>query len=169
MLIKSVWTLHVHRDCYQLTSRQLIFLWMNQSVFAVLSLAAQRIWLTAHTNWIPPVVSRFLLPITQPPPSSIDSLTPQRGDLLLPWYTQIPNSMELLDFKRKYFVILIEEWCKKFDYYKALFWNVSRKHFEQIALGPNVGPIKYFVWRNDNCITMAQRWALIRQQPIRGQ
>ena len=146
MLIKSIWSLHVHvhRDCYQLTSRQLIFLWMNQSVFAVHGLAAQRIWLTAHTNWIPPVVSRFLLPITQPPPYSIDSLTPQRGDLLLPWYTQIPNSMELLDFKRKYFVILIKEWCKKFDYYKDLLWNVSRTLFEQTALGPKCWSYKIF-------------------------
>ena len=85
-------------DCYQLTTCQLIFLPMNQSVISICE--------APHTLHTPP--SRDVWPtLTQTeflllcrifaghhPAPALYWLT-QRGDLLLPWYTQIPHAEEL--------------------------------------------------------------------------
>ena len=103
-------------DCYQLTTCQLIFLPMNQSVFA-----RPRTHCTHHPAWMFGPHSHklnssccvgFLLAITRPPPS-IDSLKEETCCFLDTRKYPMQRSFRR---QKKMFVILIKKCCKKADW-----------------------------------------------------
>ena len=133
--IKSVNTCHVHRDCYQLTSRQLIFLSMNQSVFAVLGLSTRGFG--SHSPKLNSSCCVEIFAAHHPAPTLLYWLThasKRRPDASL-IHTNTPQT-RALGVNRKYFVILIKKkMMQKVRLLKGLF-GMCQEIIEQIALGP---------------------------------
>ena len=138
---------------------------MDQSVFAGASHnTLHSIWLTlaSQTEFLLLCLD-FCCPSPSPHPPLLTHS--QCGDLLLPWYTN--TSWPGLWCQKKIFVILIKRILQKGGLIKCPFLERVKEKTDQIV--QTRWTWKYFVRRNSNCITMAQRWAFIRLQPIRDE